>query len=256
MNRHIIYVLIILNIICCSNAEAQHKIHTGPLKRYCTSDMKIKYYYLDDPEGDRILDGQFRCYNSEGDNYRGNMKDGLCDGDWIYTEVFSTYFNELRIHYTNGVPDGEFSFISAPKSYLKSPHSTQLKKATTIITGNIKNGVASGPFSSYEYGTTTTGQFDDDGHPIGTWKLSDKNDPGYLECKYDETGKMISSRLYDSTLLAFENTTMDIAKTSLYIFEAIGNYQTLGGYQMPGDYHIGIGSYGVKVSRPEDESYW
>ena len=117
---------------------------------------KANYTYYENKVGKKIPDGKFH-YEEDGDAklvVEGFYKNGRKQGEWVYDNGKAA----LRMHYSNGVLNGEYEFVD----YIDSMNNIVLHFKDNLIVGEVHH--------KFEDGITLSGRFDSLGFPEGEWK--------------------------------------------------------------------------------------
>ena len=180
------------------SAKAQTmKTYNGEFDNGEATKAKATYtYYEDAKTHDYIKQGAFKyvhSFNNEAGSYNatfnGVFKNNLKDGVWTYVitetnclhsdNLYYTGVTKLTATYSNGVPNGTWSYEQQCKRREKMLHNTWSNYESLpneITKATFKNGHFAGHFETLNNPTfaefsSITGNFDDNGNPTGNWIL-------------------------------------------------------------------------------------
>lgn len=184
-------IVICICIISCLASTAQTiKTYTGQYESIQPNTIHqygIATYTYKDTGNGRLYHGNF-SYSDKSNSLKGKFVDDKQDGVWTLTEKTNfnsrkKYYNGKRIisvTYKNGVPDGTFSIVlvdnnNITRAYVKS------KIMGDKIVGSVSADLNTSLFdfwghnfsSSFDtpYLNKINGSFNDDGEPVGIWKV-------------------------------------------------------------------------------------
>ena len=127
MFNFIITVVILTPIICFGQ---QLQTYTGAFEKGTAS-----YQYYEDENYERVFHGDF-SYSYERFSVRGKFENGLRNGKWIATSVFSGKSSDYKIESTSSYLEGD---LNGPSTYIKKDLSsgTTLFKCNTMFKNNV-----------------------------------------------------------------------------------------------------------------------
>ena len=201
--------------VSCTDTGKPLQTYSGKYK-----DGKATYSYYEE-NGERLYHGRMeysRTYNNPPhgkgkETATGNFKDGKKDGWWFFSDRKRGDVAELKVFYTDGVPDGNYRFKSESKS-----NSAMMRRGKTVLQGTMSKKMPIGMIKGCFSGGVLTGECNANGLPDGTWKL-DYSDAGSCKINYEEWNDGDCTGAWE-----FDTSTGERHKPQVHIVDFLSNF--------------------------------